>query len=196
MMKATGLALLLPVRPRLGSRGSLIGRDDRGGATERVVFRRAVAVSVAVATVFLHGGEIPARLGANVTQPMVISDTALPNSFSIHVLANPAQSPLMRLRPPTVVRGRRGCPDRARRLCIACGQHRQAVVDRRVPLVAKPGPVAVVDHPPVAAKVARPASIRASSARPGQGLGDGLLHFIDVHSCTPRPAVLLGVVRR
>ena len=108
MMKATGLKLLLPVRPRLGlGQGQFdLARDDRGGATERGGFfgEQSLGFRSNRATVFLRDGEIPARLGpTSAPQPMVISDTALPNSFSINVLANPAQSPLMRLRPPTVV---------------------------------------------------------------------------------------------
>ena len=187
MMKATGLKLLLPVRPRLGlGQGQFdLARDDRGRATERGGFfgEQSLGFRGNRATVFLRDGEIPARLGANVRTTADGHQRHSPAELLLdQCIGKPcpvaayAVAPADRRAVAGVV-----CPDRTHvALCIACGQHRQAVVDRRVPLVAKPGPVAVVNHPPVAAEGRAPLRpLERHRLAPGQGLGDGLLHFID-----------------
>ena len=88
-MMATGLKLLLPVRPRLGlGQGQFdLARDDKWGRHREVVSASSRLVSGNRATVFSAMARFPLGWGpTSAPQPMVISDTALPNSFSIHVL--------------------------------------------------------------------------------------------------------------
>ena len=85
------------------------------------------------------------------------------------------------------------CPDGAHvAFRIACGQHRQAVVDPRISLVAKPSPVAAIDHPSVPPECRAPLRpLERHRFAPGQGLGDGLLHFIDDEVCVRLDAFVL-----